>query len=125
MSINFEGLVTHTSNKGKFVRLSILDDKVAKKINKILKQKKYTGHRNPIDMGNDTFVVVLSNKTKITSEEGIQHVELLPKIVGWRVKGKLSIKKYKFKSHFASNEGKVIQGVTLNASKIHLGSSTV
>ena len=117
--INFSGLVVYQSSGNKKVKISITDRPTVAKLNKILKADKYKDLRTPIQK--DIFQIVLGSRTKITSEEGKENISALPAIVGWRVKGKLLIKKYSFKSTWKDNTDELIEGVTLSAVQIHLG----
>jgi hypothetical protein len=112
--IKFEGLITYVSD-GKKVKLSITDKETCAKLARVVKDG-----RKPFD--NDTFQVVLSPSTKITSEIGKENISYLPPVVGWRCYGKIKVKPYKFKSSWSDNAGELITGVTLACSEVHLGS---
>lgn len=116
--INFSGLIVHQTDKGKKVKLSITDRDTIAKLNNILGAKKYGDHRKPMD--NDTFQIVLSSRTKITSEDGREDVTCLRSAIGWRCHGKLLIKPYCFTSTWSDSKEE-IKGVLLNATQIHLG----
>jgi len=117
--VKFEGLITYQTYDRKKVKLSITDTDTATKLKKILGVKKYKDLRVPVSK--DTYQVILGSRTKITSEDGKEDVDHLPKVVGWRVTGKLLIKKYSFKSTLEP-KGELVEGVTLNVVEIHLGS---
>ena len=114
MSVKFEGLITYQTTSGK-VKLSITDEGTCAKLARVVKSGK-----KPFD--SDTFQIVLTPRTKITSEIGREDSSCLPKLTGWRCCGKLKIKPYKFKSPWRENAGELITGVTLACSEIHLGS---
>ena len=122
MSIIFEGLITHVSEKNNSVRLSIVDKPTADKIRRFFGIKSYDDGDFRVPVDNDTYVITLNNGTMIVSKEGREHLGLLPKIIGWRVKGKMSPRKYRFKSTYSTNEGNMVEGVTLVAKHIDLGS---
>jgi hypothetical protein len=113
--IKFEGMVTYQTSSGK-VKLSITDKDTCAKLSRVVQD----GQRTPFD--DDTFQIVLTSRTKITSEIGKESVNYLPKLTGWRVVGKLKIKPYSFKSAWNENAGELITGVTLSCTEIHLGS---
>ena len=116
-SVNIKGLITHQTNEYK-IKLSVFDGETAQKIRNIMKHK--IGHRIPLH--DDTYQIMLSNTTKITSKAGREDIECLPRVIGWRCVGKVNISSYKFKSKFGENRGEVVEGVVLRCTSIHLGS---
>lgn len=113
--IKFEGLITYKTTSGK-VKLSITDKDTCAKLARVVKD----GHRRPFD--DDTYQIVLTPRTKITSEIGKENIDYLPSVIGWRCYGKLKVKPYSFSSKWTENAGELITGVSLVCSEIHLGS---
>ena len=113
--IKFNGLVTYQTTKGRNVKLSITDEETCATLARVI-----TTGRTPFSK--DTYQIVLTPTTKITSEIGREDIECLPEVVGWRVTCKLKVKKYSFKSTWAENLGELVEGCTLVATEIHMGS---
>jgi len=118
-TINVCGLVTHQTEIGNRVKLSIVDDSSAQKIRNVFKHK---GDDFRVPLDDNIFQIILTGNTCITSQEGKENIECLPFVVGWRMTGKISIKSYSFKSKFDKNKNDLITGATLVCTEIHLGS---
>ena len=116
-----EGMIISQETRGKNkVRLTIADKSTAKKIARVFK---YKPDEFKIPLNGDEFVITLNGKTKITTADGREDISVLPNFLGWRCRGKIKSRQYKFKSRFGENKGEQIYGATFVCAEISVGAN--